>query len=148
VFEFDHMALQQRRSTSRYPVQFSTYKKSQARRQNLNLVTGASFTKGITKCTNQVPNNVDLRHSIVDCECNVLKSKLPYKKMATKVVRAGARGLRRKIPDVMSVTPKAVERVSALLSKKPDAIGLRIGVRTRGMMHSLSFFSFKTSHIM
>ena len=51
--------------------------------------------------------------------------------MATRVIVNSSKRLRRELPAVMSVTEKAAERVTHLLSGNPDALGIRVGVKTR-----------------
>mmetsp|Transcript_7250 Transcript_7250/g.9459 ORF Transcript_7250/g.9459 Transcript_7250/m.9459 type:complete len:232 (+) Transcript_7250:179-874(+) len=45
--------------------------------------------------------------------------------------RKGARKLRKR-KDPIVLTDSAVDRIKVLLSKRPDAVGVRLGVRTRG----------------
>lgn len=49
---------------------------------------------------------------------------------AQKVARKTIR--RRELPAPLKVTQAAADRIKALLDSKPDAIGVRLGVRTRG----------------
>mmetsp|Transcript_19254 Transcript_19254/g.65043 ORF Transcript_19254/g.65043 Transcript_19254/m.65043 type:complete len:137 (-) Transcript_19254:96-506(-) len=51
---------------------------------------------------------------------------------ALSAVAAPARRTRRPLPSPLTVTGNAVERVRALISKKPDALGVVLGVRKRG----------------
>mmetsp|Transcript_20976 Transcript_20976/g.41122 ORF Transcript_20976/g.41122 Transcript_20976/m.41122 type:complete len:164 (-) Transcript_20976:983-1474(-) len=38
----------------------------------------------------------------------------------------------RKLPDAITITDAAVERIKALLARRPDAAGVRLGVKRRG----------------
>ena len=58
----------------------------------------------------------------------VLSNQQLYKSGTTAMFATAAR----KRPDAIKLTEKAAERIKELLSEKPDAVGVKIGVKRRG----------------
>ncbi|OQS02239.1 iron-sulfur cluster assembly protein [Thraustotheca clavata] len=54
------------------------------------------------------------------------------RRFGTKVIVPKTRRVRREMPAPIILTQAAADRIKVLLQNKPEAIGLRIGVRTRG----------------
>mgnify|MGYP000406560972 CR=1 FL=1 len=52
--------------------------------------------------------------------------------VAKTVATAGTKRVRRKLRDPITITERAADRIKELLDGQPDALGVRVGVQTRG----------------